>query len=366
MKKLSLLLAILMMFSCMSALADELIINAEVLPAGPSATSFTLKPDTALQAAVDAKFAVEIISTKGRGESATTVVTPLTVYEVEYAPDGSITLTTDKFSPTAKFNITYATASKEESTVLAQWTQENVTKTAYAIVDDFEQGVYTGSYVDAEGKTVELSIVYRLYAPENAKGLPLVVTGHGSGESGTDGQKHMTSNQINVCWADPAWQAEHPCVVFAPQWPVSDVSNDLELRDKYLEVYKAMIESIQAKYEPSKTYLATLSMGSRLGFRYLNLYPETYDAALMVCGAKQNADLSKLSDTPIWMVHAMSDFVNKAADSCAVYNQLVYEAGNQNAHLTLLTDEKMNGVFAHASWQFVFGNEEYMEWLFQQ
>lgn len=366
MKKILALSLFVVMLLMGSALADELIVNASILPSGASANSFTLKPAEAMQASLDAKFAIEIISTKGRGESAQTVVTPLTIYEVAYAPDGSITLVTDTFSPSAKFNMTYAIPGEEAPTVLAQWTQENVTDIAYAIVDEFEQGVYTGSYVDAEGKTVELSIVYALYAPENAQGLPLVVTGHGSGESGTDGLKHLISNQINVCWADPAWQAKHPCIVFAPQWPVSDVSNDLELRDKYLEVYKAMIESIQAKYEPAKTYLTTLSMGSRLGFRYLNLYPETYDAALMVCGAQQNADLSKLSDTPIWLVHAMSDFVNKAKDSVAVFNQLVYEAGNENAHLTLLTDEKMNGVFSHASWQFVFGNETYMEWLFQQ
>lgn len=365
MKKILALALFVIMLMAGSALADELIVNAEVLAGGTSASSFTLKPDEALQASIEAKFSIEVISSKGWGENATTEVNPLTIYEIEYAPDGSITLVTDSFSPSAKFNMTYAIPG-EEPTVLAQWTQDDVTNIAYDIVDEFELNTYTGSYTDAEGKTVELSIVYRLYAPENAQGLPLVVTMHGSGESGNDGLAHVTASQIATCWADPAWQAENPCIVFAPQWPNSDVSNDLELRDKYLEVYKAMIEELQAKYTPAKTYLATLSMGSRVGFRYLNLYPETFDACLMVCGAKQNADLSKLSDKPIWLVHAVSDFVNKSQDSVDLFNQLVYEAGNENAHLTLLTDEKMNGVFAHASWQFVFGNEEYMEWLFQQ
>ncbi len=365
MKRILALALVAVMLMVTPALADELIVNTEVLVGGASANSFTIKPAEALQASLEAKFSVEVISTKGRGENATTEVKPLTVYEVEYAPDGSITLTTDPFSPKTKFNITYAIPG-EEPTVLAQWTQDDVTRIAYDIVDDFELGTYTGSYLDAEGKAVELSIVYRLYAPENAQGLPMVVTMHGSGESGNDGLAHVTASRITTCWADPAWQAEHPCIVFAPQWPVSDVSNDLELRDKYLEVYKAMIEEMQAKYTPSKTYMATLSMGSRVGFRYLNLYPDTFDACLMVCGAKQNADLSQLSDTPIWLVHAMSDFVNKAQGSVDVYNQLVYEAGNKNVILTLLTDEKMNGVFSHASWQFVFGNEEYMEWLFGQ
>ena len=363
-KILALVLADLMLLTS-AALAEELIIHASVLPGGTSAQSLTIVPDEALQASVEAKFSMEVISSKGWGPNATTVVNPLTIYEIEYTPDGAITLVTDSFSPTAKFNITYAIPG-EEPTVLARWSQDNVTRCTYAIVDDFEQGTYTGSYVDAEGKTVELSIVYRLYAPENAQGLPMVVTMHGSGESGNDGLAHVTASQITTCWADPAWQAKHPCIVLAPQWPVSDVSNDLELRDKYLEVYKAMIEEFQAKYAPAKTYMATLSMGSRVGFRYLNLFPETFDAALMVCGAKQNADLSRLSETPVWLVHAISDFVNKSQGSVDVFNQLVYEAGNKNVKLTLLTDEKMNGVFSHASWQYVFGNEEYMEWLFEQ
>ncbi len=345
-----------------AALADELVVNAHVEAGGAVADSFTIKPDEALAASVDARFSIEVMVAQGWGPDATTVAQPLTVYEVEYAPDGTITLTTDTFAPGADFTITYGTPAKEatetepavEASVIKTWTKENVTRTAYDVVDDFELKTFAGSYTDAEGNTVELPVVYRIYAPENAQGLPMVVALHGSGESGNDGTVHVTASEIAVCWADPAWQAKHPCIVVAPQWPNADVSNDLELRDKYLEVYKAMFDELQATYAPSKSYLATLSMGSRVGFRYLELYPDTFDACLMVCGAKQNADLSKLSSTPVWLVHAMSDFVNKAQGSVDVYNQLVTEAGNTDAHLTLLTDEKMNGVFSHASRQFVY------------
>jgi predicted peptidase len=143
------------------------------------------------------------------------------------------------------------------------------------------------------------------------------------------------------------------------------VSNDLALRDSFLAVYHDMITEMVAKYQPSKTYLATLSMGSRLEWRYFTLYPDAFDAALMCCGVMQNADLSAVTDKPIWFVHAVSDFVNASHNSVDAFNQL-NAAGNPNVHLTLVTDDGMNGVFSHAVWQFVYGNAQHMNWLFAQ
>ena len=360
-------LALLCLCVACGALADEVELNAKVVPAGPTVTSITVKSEAIKPTTVTAAFTLEQTVTRGRGENATKEIVPLPVYSATWEPDGSVTLAIDGISPTAVFTLTYAIPGKDraEAEVLGAWTQENVTAVKYDVVDEFITDTYTGSYKDAEGKDVELSIVYRLFIPAKTEGAPLVMTMHGSGESGDNGVSHVTSNQIAECWAEPAWQAEHPCFVFAPQWPNSDVSNDLELRDSYLAVYHDMLADIVAKYQPAKTYLATLSMGSRLGFRYLTLYPEEFAAALMCCGAMQNADLSGVTDKPIWLVHAVSDFVNASQNSMDAYNQLV-AAGNPNVHLTIMTNEGMNGVFSHAVWQFVFGNPLYMNWLFAQ
>ena len=367
MKKILLLMLCLSML-CLgtAALAEGVILNAEVLPAGSSVTSVTIADPELKLTDVKAAFSFDLTVTRGRGPDATTEIVPQPIYRTEWAPDGSVTLITDNFSPSAKFTITYAIPGTEEAEtqVLCTWTEEN-SAVKYAIVDDFLQDTYVGIAKDAEGHDVEVKVVYRLFVPKNAENVPLVVTMHGSGESGDNGLAHVTSNQISTCWADPVWQKDHPCIVFAPQWPDSDMSNNLELRDGYLSVYHDMISEIIAKYNPSKTYLATLSMGSRLGFRYLTLYPEAFDAALMLCSALQNADLSTLTDKPIWLVHAVDDFVNAAQNSVDAYNQLV-AAGNPNVRLTLVTSEGMHGVFAHAVWQQVFSDTAYMEWLFAQ
>lgn len=79
----------------------------------------------------------------------------------------------------------------------------------------------------------------------------------------------------------------------------------------------------------------------------------------------QNSDLSGVTETPVWLVHAVADPVNAAQSSVDAYNQMI-AAGNKDVHLTLITAEGMNGLFPHASWQQVFGNADMMNWLFSK
>ncbi len=357
-----------------TALADEVIIEADIVASGPEVTGVTIVPDEEMFPEPGAVFKVTVTPPAGRdGTVGDPVEVP--VYKIQFTPEGEIKLETDPFNRNGSVSVWYGLPAKEASSgreaqeeqELKVWGPEAVSGIRYAIEKDFSTGVYNGKYTDAEGKEVALDITYRLFVPEGHEDeeLPLVMVMHGSGESGTDGQAHMIASKIATCWADPSWQKDHPCYVFAPQWPVSDVSNDLELRDKYLAVYDEMLNAVKADLKVSKTYLCTLSMGSRLGFRYLTLMPDSFDAALMCCGAIQNADLSNLSEKPVWLVHAISDMVNNVAGSIEAYKQM-RSAGNKNVKMTLITDAGMFGVFNHASWQQVMGNPLYMEWLFEQ
>lgn len=367
-KAISMLLAAVMAGSMLGAAsADSLVYRAEVLSGGASAYGISIVPDEALPASLDGTFHISATTPASFRNPETTE--EVTIYNVVYSPSGSIFLFTENFNPTASITITYVVPGEgegAEDVVAAQWDNDETTTISYDIIDDFITDTYTGSYKNAAGEDVELSIVYRLYTPKNVEGqIPLVLTMHGSGESGSDGIAHVTASQIASCWADPAWQADHPCYVFAPQWPDADVSNDLELRDSYLAVYHDMITEMQQKLNPSKTYLASLSMGSRLGFRFQTLYPNFFDAAIMCCGAMQNSDLSGVTETPVWLVHAIDDPVNAAQNSVDAYNQMI-AAGNKDVELTLITEEGMDGFFPHASWQEIFGNRNAMNWLFSK
>lgn len=395
MKKLSLLLSLLLLSLalCVSAMADEVILHADVQKDGSVGYAFTIRPESKIESSLDGDFRIELTAkpfTPPAGMAAPAVSEDdedgassgmsfdfaassgesaprqLLINAITYAADGSITLNTEEFSTDNNFTISFVSTATGET--LHAWTENDLTSTAYGAIDAFTTGVYEGTYQDADGNTVALSIVYALYIPENADDTtPMVITMHGSGESGADGIDHLNSNQLSSCWVEPAWQQEHPCYVFAPQWPDSSVSNDLELRDAYIQVYHDMFEAVKAQYQPAKTYLASLSMGSRISFRYLTLYPNYFDAAIMCCGALQNADPSALTEMPVWFVHAISDGTNLCQNSVDAFNRAA-DAGNRQVRLTLIPDDALNGASAHfAAWQTAYGDSTvYMEWLFQQ
>src|SRR5690625_7287557 len=77
------------------------------------------------------------------------------------------------------------------------------------IVDDYAAEVLQAS------NGVELP--YRLFSPTTDEQVPLVVSLHGHGESGTNNMSQVVGNQISVAFADPARQAQAPAYVLSPQ-----------------------------------------------------------------------------------------------------------------------------------------------------
>ena len=189
------------------------------------AHAFTICPDDAMDASIDGHFEVELTrkpftppagmtppagaEKKDDNEqggfvadfapsSGESTPTPLTIYGIEYLADGSIVLNTEDYSTDNNFTISFI--SNEDQKMIRQWTEEDLKETRYRAIDSFKKGVYEGNYEDEKGQNVPLSIVYALYVPEKVdENTPMVVTMHGSGESGNDGLLHLTANQLNSC-----------------------------------------------------------------------------------------------------------------------------------------------------------------------
>ena len=122
--------------------------------------------------------------------------------------------------------------------------------------------------------------------------------------------------------------------------------------------------SIQEQLNPCKTYVATLSMGSRLTYHMLNRHPEFIaDAFLLCCGASSvtdvnwNVDISQIRNRKIIMISAYNDDVVLTADACDTFNTLA-KNGN-DVSLTLNYEG-----YGHWIWQYVYDNPKYMEMLF--
>ena len=205
---------------------------------------------------------------------------------------------------------------------------------------------------------------YRLLTPpENARGkkFPLVLFLHGAGERGTDNEKQLTHG--SQMFLNPANRDKFPAYVIFPQCPEKDfwafpgrsssTSPSLlavkELVDSYLE---------NPAVDASRVYIMGLSMGGMGTFELVSRYPETFAAAIPICGA---ADTQRLANTKgvKWRIyHGDADTVVPVEASRAAYRALK-EAGIKVEYF------EFPGC-AHGSWNPAFNQPDFMKWLFKQ
>ena len=385
MKKLvSLLLSLMLVCLLAPAAMADATVNAVVQPGGMYANTITVTLDDTAYANYYYEYHVEVVGRNGN--------TPLTVHRADYV-DNTVTLHVDEFSAGSSLIVKCVDTfdpdaepagssggrggnrgaaadepeeeAKEEKIVFNF--EGDQVKVGVALEDKFAWGSGSFQYtkvVDDKEETLEQEYVYRLFTPENAEGdVPLVVTIHGSGECGTDGLKMLTANGLNMCWADPAWQKDHPCYILALQCPNADFSNIEPQRSQWVDEIDRLVRQMKEELHPSKMYLATLSMGSRLTFHLLDLHPDVpFDACLTACGRANEADISDVVRPAMYLVHDSNDPVNKTELGIEAYN-ILKENGHENVRFTL----SYMG-FGHGIWTYVYDvqNPEFMEWLFQQ
>lgn len=217
-----------------------------------------------------------------------------------------------------------------------------------------------------EGTTID----YRLYVPAEVDyDVPLVMALHGSGEtaerSNQDNRTHLASNRLGLSFSKDAWQSNYPCFVLMPQFPSIDESYSYE---KYWKVYHALIESLKESYpiDSHRLYLATLSMGSRQGYKFLEFDPDYFAAALINCGNQTDTDLAKLTRIPIKVFHIEKDEAIPAECSKKVL-QFMMEKGAADFSAYLFPNEfvKENHLTsAHNVWEYTMELDEMKEWLF--
>lgn len=170
------------------------------------------------------------------------------------------------------------------------------------LVDEYGTGSYTGSN--------GLELPYRIFTPEVVEGqrVPLVLTLHGAGESGTDNYSQVAGNQISVAFADPARQAENPAFVLSPQRnPANGVWSSPNYRSTVIELVKKTIAD-NPEIDPNRIYLTGLSLGSMGSWAILPENPELFAGAILVCGlGDEAASVATLSELPIWATHSIDD-----------------------------------------------------------
>lgn len=217
---------------------------------------------------------------------------------------------------------------------------------------------------------------YMLFTPETQPGCryPLVLYLHGAGERGSD-LKSTLANPGATSFADPSWQAKHPCFVLAPQCAENRWWTD----EGNLAMLRYALEEMEARFpvDPNRVYVTGLSMGGMGSWTLISRWPELFAAAMPVCGAGDPENVPAAKDVPVWAFHAVNDPVvpitgridSPLFPSCCgsrVMVSALRNAGNPNVRLTEYSADFMErqGLHGHAAWTPAYADNEAKEWLF--
>lgn len=264
------------------------------------------------------------------------------------------------------------------------------------VVDDYEALEYTG--------TAGATVPYRFFEPQLSPGVqvPLVVSLHGHGESGSDNYAQVAGNQISVAFADPARQAGAPAYVLSPQAGRADPGQggwwDPATQEAVIELVRQTMEQYPG-IDPERIYLTGLSMGAYGSWAILPTTTDLFAAAVLVCGAgDEETALNTLSDLPIWALHSVDDFVvpydapgsglrilrafedagapvvwsewdgnaPRSEQELAAANARLEAAATGARHLFTTFPAGTTPVNPHASWVPTYANSQVLDWLFEQ
>ena len=271
----------------------------------------------------------------------------------------------------------------------------SATEVRHLLVDDYAAGVHTA----ASG----VKLPFRMFTPETLPGerVPLVVTLHGHGESGTDNAAQLLGNQLSVAFAAPAFQAPHRAFVLSPQ---TDEGPPLDPRHGWWSRpwQEAVVELVRTtladhpEIDPDRVHLTGLSMGAFGSWALLPEHRDLFASAVLVCGAGDEATVAThLSDFPIWALHSVDDQVVRfdvpgsddrilkaleatgvpvtwsrwpgdapRTDQLAAARQARRRAAAAGSvHLFTAFDPGSTPVSDHHSWIPTYGNDEVLDWL---
>lgn len=200
---------------------------------------------------------------------------------------------------------------------------------------------------------------YAVYVPRTYDAhspIPAIVFLHGSGESGTDGQKMIAQGiGTNILWNASRW----PCIVIMPQKPT-----EKKQWEDYDTLVMAALEATQREYriDPARIALTGLSQGGHGTWTIGAAHPEVWSALVPICGYPEPADPAALAprikNIPVWCFHGEDDNVVPPAKSRAMIEAL----NNAGASPKFTLYPGVN----HGSWDRAYAEPELPRWMLGQ
>jgi predicted peptidase len=168
------------------------------------------------------------------------------------------------------------------------------------------------AYTDKKGTKMP----YRLYVPpgyDSQKKYPLILWLHGANGRGTDNLLQISGgNELGThLWTMVENQAQFPAFVLAPQCPNDRFWSEPELNQVSPQLQMALdILAVVEKDFPIDTdrvYLAGQSMGGLGVWSLLQMFPERWAAALVLCAYDNFTNVRGFLHVPVWVFQGDAD-----------------------------------------------------------
>ncbi|NQU23674.1 MAG: prolyl oligopeptidase family serine peptidase [Candidatus Nealsonbacteria bacterium] len=215
--------------------------------------------------------------------------------------------------------------------------------------------------------TDDAVLKYRLLKPEVEAGSdklhPLLVFLHGAGERGSD-------NKAQLQWGAEMMRSAaktHGAFVLVPQcpkgqkWAEVDWSKQTHKMPEKASGPFGLTMQVIAKMQkelpidPKRLYIMGLSMGGYGTWDAVQRYPDTFAAAVPICGGGDETAADRIK-TPIWAFHGGADGVVPVERSRKMI-EAIKKAGGKPKYT------EYPGV-GHNSWSEAFKDPELLKWLF--
>jgi predicted peptidase len=217
--------------------------------------------------------------------------------------------------------------------------------------DEPKTGFLDLVFKDSEGKEAK----YVLFVPHAYKGdkdYPLILFLHGSGETGTDGQKQA---KVGLGPAIKKQEKTFPFFALFPQSQKGTWRAGTEDADRALAILAAVQK--QYKIDGKRVYLTGLSMGGSGTWSLAVKYPERWAAIVPVCGRGDPTKAAAIKDVPCWCHHGDEDMAVKVTLSQKMIEALKAAGGKPKY-------SEYPGV-GHNCWDRAYGNKELYVWLLE-
>lgn len=236
-----------------------------------------------------------------------------------------------------------------------------------------DQGVYQKMIYKSENGDLN----YRIFYPENfdsSKKYPLLLFMHGAGERGDDNEAQLIHGSELIANGMNTYNA----IAILPQCPKEDYwvkfkegdnnadgtkSFNVDVENGPSEALGKVIDlvnemKLSGYIDKSRLYVSGLSMGGMATFDLLWRMPNTFAAAMPICGAGSPEKAIYMKSVPMRIFHGEEDGVVPIQKSKQMEQAIIDSGGSPKTYY-------YPGV-NHDSWTSAFAEKDFLSWLFGQ